>query len=1023
MSDEADRPTFEFGTTTVQILQGDILKPGVEVQAVVSTDDNYLTMGSGVSEALRKAANDARYIRSAQAQSPVKAGQVVVTKPYGLQAIPHIKWVLHGTAIDYDTADTPLQELVEQTTANCLAVAEKLRVKRILFPAFATGAGQLTMDRCAQGMCNAIKTFLAQYRLLDQVYVILWLPRPGDAANQEEIDECKVKNRDFIKEANLVLGTPYDPAAGVRQSWDFYGRRDALERLEAIVTGQMDDEQGKRHAIILGGPRLGKRALLDQLFHRARKNGGYIDPQRYVARLSFGRVHRNTPTSFIYRKFLAALAEFQEDEGLVRDIQSAYAGDDPDCEAFLAFLDRHADRFPEVVYLVDRLPSLLGSDRDARAFWPDLDRLQTRVRFVYTALDEEYQELRRERLEPLTNTFTQNVEEICLSCLTEQDLETWIDALFRDYLGCSQSDLSFVYKFFKQEAGLHPYLIGMLGYRLIKILKQDAIQNAGRCLQGYSEKNLQPYLQRALEAFVDLRQSFFDLLIQTADTGESLDLKRLAQAIVARNETRSMMGAQDAKSIARLRELVQAQNNFRSQLDQDRMEQLETRGMVVQAHSVQRVEFMADSFAIYVIERVGIGARQDTERPPSDTERQPRDSVHQPGDVMITLLRPKLPRTSSTRSPAESSAARDEERVDMQLIRALFRDAGATIDSSLRPMSEKRQRGFLRDLYRCITYWKGITRDDPNLFKNPEQAGTHILAQFTTRAIKDYLDRLPRRSTISLAVDHDLKSIPWELMLEPAYDGEIPFCIGRRVVGKRTPGTAPYVRGNAKVKALLIGDPTDNIPGVREEIERLKEQLQDTHLFEPIVRLGSKDCTYSNLLNDLHSGEYGLIHYSGHSVFDGSQSAWQLKDGECVYTYELTSALEGHPPALMFSSSCESAKADGQGTIEYEAQTFDLASAFLEAGVGAYIGTMWQVGSLVAQEFGRVFYAAFLGGNPLGECLRQAKEASRDYEKRDLVSASEFYKEAVDWLAFILYGDPHTLPGDLFPAMRQKERA
>ena len=48
---------------------------------------------------------------------------------------------------------------------------------------------------------------------------------------------------------------------------------DQLKRLEEIITGQLDDEAGKRHAVILGGPCIGKQALLDQIYCRARQPG------------------------------------------------------------------------------------------------------------------------------------------------------------------------------------------------------------------------------------------------------------------------------------------------------------------------------------------------------------------------------------------------------------------------------------------------------------------------------------------------------------------------------------------------------------------------------------------------------------------------------------------------------------------------------------------------------------------------------------------------------------------------------
>jgi O-acetyl-ADP-ribose deacetylase (regulator of RNase III) len=192
---------FQFGTTAVMIIEGTILDPGVKVDAVVSTDDNYLTMGSGVSKMLRTAAASEMYVRSAQAQCPVKAGTAVVTKAYGLKDLLGADYVFHGTVIDYDTSDLSLGELVEGTTANCLARAEELGLQSILFPAMATGAGNLTKEECARRMCSAIKAYLAQERPLKKIYLILFLPpEPKDETERSKFLSRKVENNGFILE-------------------------------------------------------------------------------------------------------------------------------------------------------------------------------------------------------------------------------------------------------------------------------------------------------------------------------------------------------------------------------------------------------------------------------------------------------------------------------------------------------------------------------------------------------------------------------------------------------------------------------------------------------------------------------------------------------------------------------------------------------------------------------------------------------------------------------------------------------
>ena len=93
---------------------------------IIITPDNYLSMSSGVSKALAVKAGK-KYIHQAQVQAPVTAGDVVVTGPGDLpEKGLEVKHVLHGTVIDYDTEEQPLEQLVYMTTLNCLKKAKIL---------------------------------------------------------------------------------------------------------------------------------------------------------------------------------------------------------------------------------------------------------------------------------------------------------------------------------------------------------------------------------------------------------------------------------------------------------------------------------------------------------------------------------------------------------------------------------------------------------------------------------------------------------------------------------------------------------------------------------------------------------------------------------------------------------------------------------------------------------------------------------------------------------------------------------
>lgn len=1006
------KTTFQFGTTTVHILQGNILKPGVTVEAVVSTDDNYLTMGSGVSKQLREHANSANYMRKAQSHCPVKAGAVVETKAYGLKQVLGVSHVLHGAVIDYDTDALPLPDLVEQATTKCLEQAETLEVYNILFPAFATGAGNLSMEECARRMCSAIKAYLGYDRPLKNIYIILYLPEEVDASASQA--EYEALNQRFIREANLVLGVPYDPLLRTHQIRDFYGGQQALQQLEAIITGQLDDAGGKRHAVILGGPLTGKQFMLDYLYQRAKQPSDPLGVGRRLVRVTFGRVHEQTPPSFIYRKFLCALGKTEHDnapetKSVLKKLKQVYSDPQLDRQKFLDFLDAQHDRYPEIVYLIDRLPHLLGMEEKAPvgkeedkklaaslatsvtdesshpwAFWQDLNELGKQIRIVYTARNEEFERLCQQRLTPYAPHFQRQIEEVWLACITDEEREQWVDELFRRYLDCQEGAPPFVHECYAAEAGRHPYLISLFCHLLVETVKTAAFSNPD-CAIAYTTTVFQPIFQTVCNAMDKPRREFFEQLMALATPTDLESLKHLAKAITIDEERQALIPALtkgDAKACARLVEL-QASGDPRRWLDAKTLRLLEDRGYLVDVDQV--AQFMAKPFAAWVIDYFGL--------------RHAQGKAGQSPDLEITLL-----------NVADSSTS--------PVVRTMVRGRGARVVTAQKELNPDNKRDFLENLGKCLNHLlRPRQHPDAGWWQDPKQVGNYILNQFTTGDIKRCLQNPPDGATILFAVDEALKNIPWELMLEATYIGELPFRVGRNIIGQQPNVIDGAVHEAGPVRALLIGDPTDNLPRARTEVAELAQRLRQDGRFcvEPAdLLIGSAQCQSGPILSALGSGQYGLVHYSGHTHYDGYHSAWQLADGKRIFTYELTSALQMGPPLLVFSSSCESAVAGEVQPIKYEDQTFDLPSAFLQAGVEAYIGTLWSVEEEAARRFVSRFYEAFLRGDAnLGECLRRAKWAGKQDEQ---------HGDHINWLSFVLYGDPHRMPAGLFPVMGNLER-
>jgi O-acetyl-ADP-ribose deacetylase (regulator of RNase III) len=159
---------YSIGDATFAIAYTDIT--AVSAGALVSSDDNYLSMGGGVSAAIADAAGGA-LLADARKHIPLHLGDVIVTTAGRLSA----KYVFHGITIDmrdslYADADT-----VRKITRRCLELAEALGIQALAFPALGTGSAGVPSEPCAEAMTREIAAFLsARTSALRQVTLVLY---------------------------------------------------------------------------------------------------------------------------------------------------------------------------------------------------------------------------------------------------------------------------------------------------------------------------------------------------------------------------------------------------------------------------------------------------------------------------------------------------------------------------------------------------------------------------------------------------------------------------------------------------------------------------------------------------------------------------------------------------------------------------------------------------------------------------------------------------------------------------------
>lgn len=162
---------YELNKTIFQVTYGDITR--LKTEAIVSSDDNYLSMGGGVSMAISEAGGKA--IREeARKYVPLKIGDVAVTSAGNLPA----KYIFHAVTIDYTNMIYPYEDSIKAATLKCMQLADTLGVKTIAFPALGTGVGRFPFQLAADMMTRVIADYLMGDTHVELVTISLF-PREG----------------------------------------------------------------------------------------------------------------------------------------------------------------------------------------------------------------------------------------------------------------------------------------------------------------------------------------------------------------------------------------------------------------------------------------------------------------------------------------------------------------------------------------------------------------------------------------------------------------------------------------------------------------------------------------------------------------------------------------------------------------------------------------------------------------------------------------------------------------------------
>lgn len=246
-----------------------------------------------------------------------------------------------------------------------------------------------------------------------------------------------------------------------------------------------------------------------------------------------------------------------------------------------------------------------------------------------------------------------------------------------------------------------------------------------------------------------------------------------------------------------------------------------------------------------------------------------------------------------------------------------------------------------------------------------------------TGELPDLARRL-NQMTGPLLLHTNESDVPWELLHDGTEFLGLAHEIGRR---KRQGGWNTGGRVIDRLtRALIVGDPNDNLPAARQEAVELEAWLRK-HGVDCTLLLG-EDAKLLEVYQELESGAYDLLHYGGHvAAPHGTRLVGlRLYDDRLLDGRALQALANGTPP-VVFINGCESA-----------ARAADLCSSFMAMGSEVAVGSQYLVEENAARQFSHHFYADLMSGAAAGAAVRAARRT--------------LDRHGVAWTAFVLYGDP-----------------
>lgn len=323
------------------------------------------------------------------------------------------------------------------------------------------------------------------------------------------------------------------------------------------------------------------------------------------------------------------------------------------------------------------------------------------------------------------------------------------------------------------------------------------------------------------------------------------------------------------------------------------------------------------------------------------------------------------------------------------------------------PFKDKDSReDYIKNLYQELeNFWANDQLEYDSFMRKLQARGVEIFDQLFPLELRRLLWNI-RDNLNTIQVISDEPFIPWELayLKEPGRKAKRNsyFLAEKGMVrwltdAKHFPPVKLRLRDG---KAYYV---VPNYPAASGY--QLQGAQAERKMLENILSAKPVTATSSKVQDSIEiPGNFDILHFACHglaspdSIWDaGLMMKGKMANGKYQQDHLLSSQIEAFgdmqeedkPGPLVFLNACQIGRQGYNLT-----GTGGFAGAFVNSGVGAFIGTHWSVGDTSAFDFSETLYNKLLDGKNMMTAVATARKASKT-------------KQDMTWLAYVVYADPY----------------